>query len=111
MCRRFGMRLLLKPDRMFAEVAFPLPLPKPFIYRVPPGMSGVAVGSRVLAPFGPRRMTGIVTALRQDAAAIEHTKDLLASLDELPSVSANCLTSSGGWRTTTYVHGARCSGS
>ena len=82
------MRLLLKPDRMFAEVAFPLPLPQPFIYRVPPGMSGVAVGSRVLAPFGPRRMTGVVTALRQDAAAIEHTKDLLAVLDELPSVSA-----------------------
>ncbi len=82
------MRLLLKPDRMFAEVAFPLPLPKPFIYRVPPGMSGVSVGSRVLAPFGPRRMTGVVTALRQDAAGVGQTKDLLASLDALPSVSA-----------------------
>ena len=72
---------------MFAEVAFPLPLPKPFAYRVPEGMSGVAVGCRVLAPLGPRRMVGVVTALRREAPDLKRTKDLLEALDASPSVS------------------------
>ncbi len=72
---------------MFAEVAFPLPLPQPFAYRVPAEMSGVAVGCRVLAPLGSRRMIGVVTALRREAPALERTKDLLEALDASPSVS------------------------
>ena len=73
---------------MFAEVAFPLPLPQPFVYRVPEELSGVAVGCRVRAPLGSRRMVGVVTALRREAPDLERTRDLLEALDDLPSVSA-----------------------
>jgi len=45
-----------------AEVAFPVPLPKGFHYRVPDGMT-VAPGSRVRAPFGPRVALGTVLSV------------------------------------------------
>jgi len=45
-----------------AEVAFPVPLPKGFSYRVPDGMS-VRAGQRVRASFGPRRAVGTVLSV------------------------------------------------
>ncbi len=45
-----------------AEVAFPVPLPKGYHYRVPEGMAA-AVGSRVRAPFGPRKAVGVVLSV------------------------------------------------
>ena len=45
-----------------AEVAFPVPLPKGYHYLVPDGML-VAVGSRVRAPFGPRKATGVILSV------------------------------------------------
>ena len=45
-----------------AEVAFPVPLPKGFHYRVPDGLA-LAPGQRVRASFGPRRMVGTVLSI------------------------------------------------
>lgn len=45
-----------------AEIAFPVPLPKGYHYLVPDGMN-VAVGSRVRAPFGPRKAAGVVLSV------------------------------------------------
>lgn len=45
-----------------AEVAFPMPLPKGYHYRVPDGMP-VSAGSRVRAPFGPRKAVGVVLSV------------------------------------------------
>jgi primosomal protein N' (replication factor Y) len=45
-----------------AEVAFPVPLPKGFHYRIPEGLS-VSPGQRVWAPFGPRRMVGTILSV------------------------------------------------
>jgi primosomal protein N' (replication factor Y) len=48
-----------------AEVAFPLPLHRTFDYLVPDALAAtVAPGSRVRAPFGPRRLTGFVVGLK-----------------------------------------------
>ncbi len=73
----------------FVEVAVPLPIDHPFTYRVPRGEEGRArIGIRVLVPFGPRRVTGLITAL-VDGSALggREAKDVAAFLDAEPYVS------------------------
>lgn len=49
---------------LFAEVAVPLPIDHPFTYRVPPGEEPRAVpGTRVLVPFGPRKIVGLIVGI------------------------------------------------
>ncbi|MBI1251377.1 MAG: primosomal protein N' [Alphaproteobacteria bacterium] len=72
---------------MLARVLFPLPLPEPFDYRVPEGMT-VAPGDHVIAPIGPRLVRGVVWSVEPSASAAN-----LRTLDEklpgapLPDVS------------------------
>lgn len=74
---------------LYVEVAVPLPIDRPFTYRVPSGLEGNAkIGVRALVPFGPRRITGLVTALSDGAALGERkAKELLAFLDQDPYIS------------------------
>ena len=78
----------------YAGVVFPLPLDREFDYRVPAPLVGrLKIGSRVLAPFGPRSRQGYVVSLldapRHDAA---RTKDVSRILDEdEPLVAADLL--------------------
>ncbi len=71
----------------FADVAVELPLDGTFVYSVPVGLS-VAVGSRVLVPFGRRRITGYVVGLRAalDIEGLKESavKEILDSLDSAP---------------------------
>ena len=68
-----------------AEVAFPVPLPKGYHYRVPDGMT-VAVGSRVRAPFGPRMATGVVLSVF-DGEPERPLKALAGTIDSKPALS------------------------
>ncbi len=55
---------------LYASVVFPLPVDRVFVYKVPPLWEGIAgVGSRVLAPFGEKRLTGFVVDLKTEAPA------------------------------------------
>ncbi|MEJ2399939.1 MAG: primosomal protein N' [Xanthomonadales bacterium] len=45
------------------RVALPVPLPQLFDYLPPPGGPTAAPGCRVVVPFGPRRMVGVVVAV------------------------------------------------
>ncbi len=46
---------------MFVRVAIPIPSAKAFTYAVPGTfVSAVALGKRVLVPFGKRRVTGCI---------------------------------------------------
>lgn len=50
----------------FCEVSFPLPLLRTFTYRLPDHLvDKVKVGSRVLAPFGSRQISGYVLEVKQ----------------------------------------------
>lgn len=50
----------------FCEVSFPIPLLRTFTYRLPDHLvDKVKVGSRVLAPFGSRQITGYVLEIKQ----------------------------------------------
>ncbi|MBN1825319.1 MAG: primosomal protein N' [Candidatus Eisenbacteria bacterium] len=68
----------------FVIVAVPVPTRRTFTYRLPETLdAGDPVGRRVLVPFGPRRMTGLVVALADGPPPVE-AKDVLDVLDEGP---------------------------
>jgi primosomal protein N' (replication factor Y) len=49
---------------MFVEVAVNIPLEKTFIYDVPESFERkIAIGKRVLAPFGRKKMTGYIVGV------------------------------------------------
>jgi len=73
----------------FVEVVVPLPLDRPFTYRVPSGQEGRArPGVRALVPFGRRRLTGLVTAVT-DGSSLggRPAREVIAFLDEEPYVT------------------------
>src|SRR3954471_3986621 len=69
-------------DPRAVEAALPLPLQTTFTYRVPGGMDMPPRGVRVLVPFGPRRVIGLVTG--PATSAPETMKDVFEVLDEVP---------------------------
>ncbi len=70
----------------FAEVLLPLSIPGTYTYLVPPAIT-VAVGSRVLVPFGRKKIyTGIVESLHHQQPTGYEVKQLLAALDGAPIV-------------------------
>lgn len=68
-----------------AEVAFPVPLPKGFHYRVPDGVT-VSPGQRVRASFGPRRTVGTVLSVF-DGEPSRPLKFLDGLVDSEPALS------------------------
>jgi len=74
----------------FALIALDVPLKKLFAYEV--ANFTVAVGSRVLVPFGPRRLSGVVMELRDDAADFTGTpKPITAVFNDLPALPQDTL--------------------
>ena len=70
----------------FIEVAVPLPVTGTFTYSVPDDLVGRAVvGTRVLVPFGRRKVTGFVVAAGV-TAEVEGVKDIVEVLDVAPVV-------------------------
>ena len=74
-------------QEMFADIVFPLPVNHAFTYHIPPDLRGNAkIGSRVIAPFGSRKLTGFITGLK-DESGLRETKDLQDILDLEPILS------------------------
>ncbi len=74
---------------LFVEVAVPLPIDHLFTYRVPPGEEDRAVaGTRVLVPFGPRKITGLIVGLVNASPLVgREVKTVHAFLDDGPYVT------------------------
>src|SRR5688572_32852461 len=69
------------------EVAVTLPVTNRFTYRVPPALAGRAViGSRVLVPFGTRKITGVVVRERVAAPVGVKLIELAEVLDDTPAL-------------------------
>jgi primosomal protein N' (replication factor Y) len=68
----------------FAEIALPVSLHQTLTYRVPPELAdGVRLGSRVEVPLGPKRTTGFVVGLPDEAPVdAAKMKSITAVLDE-----------------------------
>jgi len=75
----------------YADVVFPLPLHKAFTYSIPQELKEyLQIGSRVIAPFGARRLTGFVVGLKAETD-LESVKDIQDCLDMEPVVSEELL--------------------
>ena len=74
----------MKPDTRYIEVAVALPVFQTFTYSAPESLAAfVAIGKRVLIPFGRRRITGYVLGPVQGLGHKE-IKAVLDVLDDLP---------------------------
>ncbi len=80
---------------MTVRVVLPLPLDQAFTYLVPDDLAAEAqVGCRVLVPFGPRRLTGLIVERTDEADTLGdfiRLKPLLDVLDEAPSFTDEML--------------------
>jgi len=81
---------------MYCDVSLPVPLDHAFTYRLPETLQHrVQPGCRLLVPFGPRKLTGMVLGLHSDAPE-GPVRDALRLLDEEPVLNAELL-SLGRW--------------
>ncbi|MGD9487096.1 MAG: primosomal protein N' [Calditrichaceae bacterium] len=74
----------------FAEVVFNLPINHSFTYRIPEELNRIEPGMRVLAPFGKRNITGVVTVLT-NKSEYSSVKDIIDILDDKPLISERML--------------------
>ena len=97
---------MTNPPSAAVDVVLPLPIDQPFSYRVPDELAGDArEGCRVLVPFGPRRLTGLVVAVREDGGEeAGKLKPVLDVLDDEPSFTPEMLRLTK-WMADYYVCG------
>src|SRR5688572_3833239 len=88
------------PARVVA-VALPLPVQTTFTYRVPEALPWPERGTRVVVPFGPRRVVGMVTGGAEDDPALS-LKDVLDVVDEAP-LAPPPLLDLAGWISDHYL--------
>lgn len=81
-----GVVVLSSKVMTYADVILPLPLPGTFTYSLPPAMEGtVEAGSRVIVPFGARKIhTAIVMRLHGDAPTEYQVREVMEVLDPHP---------------------------
>src|SRR5271154_2846533 len=86
---------------LYCDVSLPIPLDHPFTYRLPETLRHrVRTGSRVLVPFGTRKLTGVVLRTH-DEAPVTGVKEALRLLDEEP-VLDEALLKLGRWISAYY---------
>ncbi|HYZ87270.1 MAG TPA: primosomal protein N' [Bryobacteraceae bacterium] len=86
---------------MFADVALPVPLDQAFTYRLPETLwHRVAEGSRLVVPFGSRKLTGVIVRVHEQPPEAE-ARDALNLLDELPVLDP-ALIELGRWIASYY---------
>jgi primosomal protein N' (replication factor Y) len=75
----------------YAEIVFPIPVDHPFTYAIPERfLEDVVPGMRVLAPFGPRKITGFVVG-RKDETDFKELKEIEEILDPVPLFTTEVL--------------------
>jgi primosomal protein N' (replication factor Y) len=79
------------PGSPFCDVALPVPLDQPFTYSLPETLRHrVKPGSRVVAPFGARKLAGVVLACH-GRKPLQPAREVLRLLDEQPALTAELL--------------------
>lgn len=75
---------------MRVEVALPVPVPRTFTYLVERG-ADVVEGTRVLVPFGSRRLIGWVVGPGDETTEAARVRPVAAVLDDAPGIPAELL--------------------
>jgi len=75
------------------NVVLPVPVDQSYTYRIPDALrADVAIGGRVLVPFGGRRLTGVVVEQGPPEEEVDfEVKDLLDVLDDRPACTPEML--------------------
>src|SRR5690242_9120594 len=75
----------------YCDVSLPVPLDQPFTYSLPETLRHrVKVGSRILVPFGTRKLTGVILRCHDDRPEIP-IKEAMRLLDSEPVLSEELL--------------------
>ncbi len=89
-------------SQTYVNVALPLPLYNTFTYIVPPDLTSLArIGSRVIVPFGARRLTGFIVGIT-DKTELEQIKAVQDILDLQPLISSEMM-KLAGWISDYYL--------
>src|SRR5579883_2658330 len=76
---------------LYCDVSLPVPLDQPFTYALPVTLRHrVQPGSRLLVPFGPRKLTGVILRCHDEPPAMA-TREALRLLDSEPVLSGELL--------------------
>jgi len=80
----------------YCDVSLPVPVDQLFTYALPPTLRHrVQPGSRLLVPFGPRKLTGVILRCHDDPPQMA-AREALRLLDSVPVLDAELL-SLGRW--------------
>ena len=75
----------------FCDLALPVPVDQPFTYHLPaPLRERARPGARVLAPFGSRKLTGVVLR-RHETPPAGKARDIIRLLDDEPALTPELL--------------------
>src|SRR5947209_1688893 len=86
---------------LFCDVSLPVPLDQPFTYSLPETLRHrVRAGSRLMVPFGPRKLTGVILRCHDERPSMA-TRDALRLIDAEPVRSAELL-ALGKWIAAYY---------
>ena len=81
---------------LYCDVSLPVPLDQPFTYSLPETLRHrVRVGSRLVVPFGTRKLTGVILNCHDEEPPVA-TRDALRLIDSEPVLTAELL-SLGRW--------------
>ena len=81
---------------LYCDVSLPVPLDQAFTYSLPETLRHrVRAGSRIVVPFGVRKLTGVILRCHDDAPAVP-TRDAMRLIDSEPVLGAELL-SLGRW--------------
>src|SRR5580658_8544291 len=75
----------------YCDVSLPVPVDQPFTYSLPETLRHrVQPGSRLLVPFGPRKLTGVILRCHDDPPEMA-TRDALRLIDNDPVLDSELL--------------------
>ena len=76
---------------LYCDVSLPVPLDQPFTYALPETLRHrVRPGSRMVVPFGPRKLTGVILRCHDEPPAMA-TREALRLIDAEPVLDAELL--------------------
>lgn len=80
-----------EPGYRYCDVSLPVPVDRPFTYEVPLTLrQRTQAGCRVWAPFGTRRLTGVILRAHNEPPEYE-TREVLSLIDDEPVLDAELL--------------------
>src|SRR5215472_10490273 len=85
----------------FCDVSLPVPLDQPFTYALPLTLRHrVRPGSRLVVPFGPRKLTGVILQCHDNEPAVK-AREALRLIDSEPVLDGE-LMALGRWIAAYY---------